>query len=805
MSAAISSESSMMPATIVPSATMQRIHTVAILGAGVMGAQIAAQCVNAGLTTYLFELPAEGDNLNARVQQAIAQLAKADPPPLATAAHAQLIHAANYQRDLPRLSACDLVIEAIAERMDLKQALYQQIVPFLAEHTILATNTSGLPLTVLSKELPPPVQSRFCGIHFFNPPRYMHLVELTPTPHTQPALLDVLETFLVAHLGKGVLRAKPTPNFIANRLGLFSLMATLHHADRFQLPFDVVDALTGSKINRPNSATFRTVDLVGLDTLIHVIQGTAQALRGDPWQSYYQVPDWLQYLVQQGALGQKTGAGVYRKTKAGIEVLDLTRQAYRPADSTPDAALKDILKQRDWGQKLPALRACEHPQAQFLWAVHRDIFHYAAYWLADIADSARDVDLALRWGFGWALGPFEIWQAAGWQSVTEWLQAEIADGQTLGREPLPAWVSTVQGVHQAAGSWSPKAQAYQAPSDLAVYQRQYFPASVLGGPRPSGVHVVYETDAVRLWHRGDDIAILSFLTKMHTISPAVLTGLQAALAIAERDFIALVLWQPEAPFSAGADLSPVAPVVQQGDFAAIEMIVQQFQQASLRLRSVPIPVVAAVQGLAIGGGCEFLMHCDRVVAALNSYIGLVEVGIGFIPAGAGCKEIAARAAAAAPDYPFLLLKDWIMRVGTGTVANSAYEAKAMGFLRDGDVIIMNPDELLHVACQQARTLAEANYQPPQPLPIKVAGRDGIANANMQLVNMRDGGFISAHDYEIGVALATVLCGGEVESGSEVSPDWLLQLERTYFMRLLQTEKTLARVMHMLQTGKPLRN
>ncbi len=782
-----------------------RLQTVAVLGAGVMGAQIAAHCVNAGLTTYLFELPAEGEDLNANVKKAIHLLSKAEPSPLGIKADAQQIHPANYQTDLALLTRCDLVIEAIAERPDLKQKLYQQVVPYLAKDAILASNTSGLPLSLLVQSLPEAVQPRFCGLHFFNPPRYMHLIELTATPVTQAGLLDALETALTTRLGKGVLRAKDTPNFIANRIGVFSMMAALYHAERLQIPFDVVDALTGTAIGRPKSATFRTADVVGLDTLVHVVQGSAHILKNDPWHQYYQVPAWLQQLVSQGALGQKTRCGVYRKTAEGITVLDLAMQNYRLADQQPDAEVKAILKLRDWGEKLAALRASSHPQAQFLWAIQRDVFHYAAYWLADIAETARDVDLAMRWGFGWQIGPFEIWQAAGWQTVANWLTEEIATEKTMSTEALPAWVSNITQAHTVAGSWSPSAQNYLPPPQLPVYQRQYYPPTVLGSMPAERGQVVFENGDVRLWHRGDGIAILSFLTKMHTVTAAVLDGIQESLSIAERDFIALVIWQDSEPFSAGANLEQLTPNMMQGDFATVEAIVAQFQQTSLCLRYAQVPVVAAVRGLALGGGCEFLMHCDRVVAAFESYIGLVEVGVGLIPAGGGCKELAERAAKAFPDDPFLVLKHDIMRVGMGTVAKSAREAQAMGFLQAADIVMMHSDEVLHVACQQARLLAEANYQAPKPSRIKVAGRDGLATVQMQLVNMRDGGFISEHDYVIGCHLASVMCGGDVDAGTEVEAEWLLHLERKAFMELLGSEKTLARVGHTLKTGKPLRN
>lgn len=793
------------------------IKRVAVLGAGVMGAQIAAHLANARVPVLLFDLPAKEGGKNAIVDKALAGLKKLKPAPLATARVLPYIEAANYDEDLAKLAGCDLVIEAIAERLDWKKELYAKIAPHLTPTAILASNTSGLSLTALDATLPEALRPRFCGIHFFNPPRYMHLVELIAAPATQAGLLDDLETWLTMRLGKGVVRAFDTPNFVANRIGVFSMLAAMHHTQAFGLGFDEVDALTGPLIGRPKSATYRTADVVGLDTLAHVIRTMQEALPADPWHAHFQTPLWLSLLIEKGALGQKVGAGIYRKQGKEILVLDLAARDYRASGKTVAEEVAAILKLKNPAEKFAQLRASSHPQAQFLWAIFRDLFHYAAYHLGEIADNARDVDLALRWGFGWAFGPFETWQAAGWQAIAAAIAADIAAGKAMSTAPLPTWVTDGRsGVHTPAGSWSARNAAYTPRSALPVYRRQLFPEVLVGEALRSfeqAGETLYANEGVRLWRLPEvdaGIAILSVISKNHTLGNEVLDGIQAAVRVAEEKLDGLTIWHP-APFAVGANLKQVLQAIQANEWHLLEGTVEKFQRTSQALKYAQVPVVAAVEGMALGGGCEFLMHCAHRVLALESYVGLVEAGVGLIPAGGGCKEFAVRAAAqaaqtATPNEVFPFLQTVFQTIAMAKVAGSALEAIDYGFAREADTVRFNAKELLYVALKQARALADAGFVPPLPArDVPVAGRTGIANCEMMLVNMKEGGMISAHDYRVAKAAAVALCGGEIEAGSRVDEEWLLTIERREFMRLLRTPETQARIAHMMETGKPLRN
>lgn len=773
------------------------IRRIAVLGSGVMGAQIAAHFVNAGFEVILYDLPASPQNKNLLVNEAIQGLSQLKPEPLVDPSLVRYIQAANYDDDLEALKSCDLIIEAIAERFDWKVDLYKKIKSYIHPHAILASNTSGLSIESLAKELPSALRSRFLGVHFFNPPRYMSLVELVPNKATDPQLVDDLETFLTSSLGKNIVRAKDTPNFIGNRIGIFALLNALHHAEQFDLRLDVVDALTGPIIGHPKSATLRTLDIVGLDTFAHVVKTMANDLPDDPWRELFVVPAWMQYLIDRGSLGQKAGIGIFKKEGKELSVFDIKENDYRPMTSQANKDVLDMLKIKESDQKFKRLYDSKKADAQFLWSYHRDLWHYAAYHLSAIADNARDVDEAMRWGFAWDKGPFELWQQSNWSMQAKHMAEDIAAGKTMASVPLPEWVGTVkEGCYSGEGAYSPATNAYEPKRLLPVYQR-----------RESVATTLFENAYVRLWQQSDAIGILSFKSKLASISKGVLDGIRQALVFAEKNCDAMVIWQSDSPhFSVGADITEFLASMNKQNYAAINQTLEDFQGACLALRYSPIPVVAAVKGYALGGGCELALHCDARVAHIESYMGLVEAGVGLLPGGGGTKEMARIAAIRARDKdPLPYLKPLFENLAMARASQNAYQARDLCYLKDSDPIIMHPDELLYAAKQTARYLVDVNYCPPRPDKIKVVGEEGFAQLEAMLINLLEGEFISEHDYMIANTIAQVICGGMVNANSRVDEDWILRLEREGFVELAQTPQSKARIEHMLTTGKPLRN
>jgi 3-hydroxyacyl-CoA dehydrogenase len=801
--------------------TRFQVRKVAVLGAGVMGAQIAAHLVNCKVPVVLFDLPAKEGPKNGIVSKAVEGLKKLKPAPLGVPEDAALIQQANYEEHLALLGECDLVIEAIAERMDWKLALYEKIAPALAPQAIVASNTSGLSITKLAAVLPDSIKPRFCGIHFFNPPRYMVLVELINTPATMPEVLDQLEAFVTSTVGKGVVRAKDTPNFIANRVGIAGMLATIKEAETFGLSVDVVDDLTGKKLGRASSGTFRTADVVGLDTMAHVIKTLQDNLAEDPFFPSYATPPVLAALIAKGALGQKTGAGYFKKVGKDILRLDPATADYVPGGGKADPIVDRMLK-KPAGERLKLLRESSNPQAQFLWAILRDAFHYAAVHLGDVADNARDIDFAMRWGFGMKQGPFELWQEAGWLQVANWVKEDIEAGKALCKAPLPDWVfdgpvAANGAVHTPMGSWSAARQIYAARSELPVYQRQYFAESVINSgsvePMKAGTEL-FKNDEMRLWTLDGEVLIASITCKLHLIGTGVVEGLAKAVELAEASYKGVVIWSPDDVFSAGANLESLMPVFMKQGSKGIKPVVKQLQDTMLRMRYAQVPVVAAMRGIALGGGCEIALYCARRVAAMETYIGLVEVGVGLIPAGGGLAHVARRAAEAAGAAS---VANWanadIMKFATdgftnaamAKVGTSAIESRKLGYLQATDIIVPNKDELLFVAMTQAKAMFDSGYRPPTKAVFAVAGRSALATIKGQLANMRDGGFISAHDFHVSTLIAEVVCGGDVDAGSLVTEEYLMTMERDRFCSLLDHPKTQERIMGMLQTGKPVRN
>ena len=795
-----------------------QVKKVAVLGAGVMGAQIAAHLVNCKVPVVLFDLPAKEGPKSGIVSKAVEGLKKLKPAPLGVPEDAALIVQANYEEHMGLLAECDLVIEAIAERMDWKLDLYTKIAPHLAPHAIVASNTSGLSITKLSEALPESIKPRFCGIHFFNPPRYMYLVELINTPTTQAQILDDLESFVTSGLGKGVVRAHDTPNFIGNRIGIAGMLATMKQVENFGLTYDVVDDLTGKKLGRASSGTFRTADVVGLDTMNHVIKTLQDnlSIKTDPFYDNFATPSVLAKLLEMGNLGQKTGAGFYKKQGRDILRFDAAAQEYVTGGGKADEVVGRMLK-KPAAERLKLLRNAEGAEPRFLWAIIRDQLHYSAVHLHDVAETARDIDLAMRWGFGMKQGPFELWQEAGWLNVAQMIKEDIDAGKALCNTPLPDWVfkgpvAEAGGVHTPAGSWSASANKFIPRRNLPVYQRQHFPEDVAGCITSSATtagKTLHEDDAIRLWTLDDEVVIASIKTKMHAISPDVTEGLSLAIDMAEKDYKGLVIWSPDEMFSAGADLQAMLPAFMMSGVSAINEVEHELQKAMLKLRYANVPTISAVRGLALGGGCEMAVYSAKRVVAMESYIGLVEVGVGLVPGAGGLAYIARRAAENANSstnkdiIPFLT--EGFTAAAMAKVGTSAIESRKLGYLLDSDVIVPNKDELLYVAINEAKAMFNSGYRAPLKRTFAVAGRNGIATIKGSLVNMRDGGFISAHDFDIASKIASVVCGGDVDAGTLVTEEYLMALERQAFCALLVTAKTQERIMGMMNTGKPVRN
>ena len=646
----------------------------------------------------------------------------------------------------------------------------------------------------------------------------MTLVELINTPTTAPEVLDQLEAFVTSGLGKGVVRAHDTPNFVANRVGIAGMLATMKEVENFGLTFDVVDDLTGKKLGRASSGTFRTADVVGLDTMAHVIKTLQDnlSLETDPFYESFGTPAVLQKLLDLGNLGQKTKAGFYKKVGRDVLRFDLEGEEYVPGGQKADEVYGRMLK-KPAAERLKLLRNAEGAQGQFLWAILRNSFHYAAVHLATIADNARDIDQAMRWGFGMKQGPFELWQEAGWLDVAKMIQEDIDAGKALSKAPLPEWVfkgpvAEAGGVHTAQGSWSASQGKFIPRRQLPVYERQYFPEALLGETLPdykTAGKTLHEDDAIRLWTLDDEVVIASIKTKMHAISPDVAEGLAMAVDIAEKNYQAVVVWSGDEPFSAGADLQAMLPAFMIAGVSAIEGAEQELQNTMLRIRYANVPVVSAIRGLALGGGCELAVHSARRVVHMESYIGLVEVGVGLVPGAGGLTYIARRAAenmaqSTSKDVlPFLT--EGFSAAAMAKVGTSALESRKLGYLLESDLIVPHKDELLFVALNEAKAMARGGWRAPHKRLFPVAGRSGIATIKAQLVNMRDGGFISAHDFHIASLIAGVVCGGDVDAGALVSEEYLMAMERKAFCSLIEHPKSQERILGMLSTGKPVRN
>ena len=781
------------------------IRKVAILGAGVMGAQIGAHFANAGIPAILFDLKAKEGSSNAIGEKALANLRKIHPNPLASEKSFDYLSVANYDEDLTKLEDCDLIIEAIAERLDWKVDLFHKIAGHLNPNAIVASNTSGLSIEDLAAAVPASIQPNFCGIHFFNPPRYMPLIELIPQSRIDKRVIPSLETFLVSSLGKSVIEAKDTPNFIANRIGVFAMIAVWMRSVEMGIPFEVVDQVTAKNLGRASSATLRTVDVVGLDTFEHIID-TMKNKCHDGFEQCYIAPEWMQDLINAGALGSKTKVGIFRKDPDGFKVYDVVDKNYRPAAKKANPAVLEMLKLKTWAERFDAFHSSDLPEAQMLWASFRDLFQYCAVLMGKIADTPRDVDFAMRWGFAWSEGPFEIWQQGGFAKISQWIKDDIAAGKSFSTEALPEWVfNLADGVYVDGKHFDYKAGGLVALELLPVYTRQVFPDLLLN-ERPSVTEIsLYEDEGVKLWHSGDNIGVLSIKSKMGAISRSVLEGIDKAIDVAVDKCEAMVIWQDKDLFSAGANLADMLELGKNHDAKAIASLVDYGHEViAQKIRYSPIPIVAGVKGVALGGGCEIMLHCDAVVAALESTIGLVEEGVGLLPSWGGTTEMVLRANATV-DPEKALAKLYVNLITAKTSA-SAREAHEMGLLRDGDTIVMNSKEVLMVAKARAHYLAVVGYRPLAKPKIVALGTEQLPKLAQVVSDINESALpLTEYEQLIAGKIAEILVGGNVKAGTLVSEESLLNLERDRFVDLLQNQKTQDRIANMLKSGKILHN
>lgn len=798
------------------------IRKAAVLGAGVMGSAIAAHLANAGIPSLLLDIvprePTEDEKKkgldvshpqvrNRLAREGIAKALKAGPAAFGHPDRAALVTPGNLEDDLPRLSVVDWVVEAVVERLDIKTALFAKLVPHLKAGALLTTNTSGLSVDAMALALPEALRPRFFGTHFFNPPRYMHLMELVPARTTDPEALHAFARFAEDRLGKGVVFAKDTPNFIANRVGVFSMLYTLRAMEKHGLTVEQVDALTGKALARAASATFRTADLVGLDVLAHVARTQYEGAPDDERREVFELPAWLAAMVEQGLLGQKSGAGFYKVVKDdGVKstlAIDPATREYRPKGKTEFPSLAETKGIDDPGRRVAALVSGKDPGARFAWDLTAETLLYAARRIPDVAGDVPSIDRAMRWGFGWELGPFEIWDALGVKASVERMTAEgrdVPEGvKALAASPNPSFYLR-EGT--AVRVFDPVSKAH-AP----VAER---PRVVVLADLKAAGRKLYANPEASLVDLGDGVACLEFHSKMNAIGGGILQAIQKTVAEAGTSYQALVVGNQGENFSVGANLMLVLFEALEGNLPEIDAMVRAFQGGTMALKYAPVPVVAAPFGRVLGGGAEICLHAHRVQASHETYIGLVEVGVGLLPAGGGTKELLLRAMARSPAGtgadPLPLVRQAFETIGMAKVALSAWEAFDLGFLRGGDAVSMNPEHLIGDAKRAALDLLETGWQPLQrPAKVAVMGRDGLANIRSMLHNMVQGRQISEHDALVGEKVGWVLCGGEVDGGTLVDEDYLLDLERRAFVELCAQRKTLERIQHILKTGKPLRN
>jgi 3-hydroxyacyl-CoA dehydrogenase len=790
---------------------MLNIGKAAVLGAGTMGAAIAAHLSNAGVPVLLLDIPPRDENekdKNAVVKSLFEAAKKLKPAPFMLAENANLITLGNFEDDMPKIKDCDLVIEAVVERLDIKHKVFADVEKHRKPGSVIASNTSGIPIEKIAEPFSDDFKKHFLGVHFFNPPRYMKLVEVIRTPHTDAKIADEISDFLDRRLGKGVVPAKDRPNFIANRIGVYSIMAVFDEMLKQGFTPTEVDQMTGKAIGHASSATFRTSDLVGLDVTAHVVRNLYPAIPDDEDRETFQIPEVMEKLLEKNILGDKTGGGFFKKSKDAegnrvILELDLKTFEYKPQQKNKFPSLEEAKAIEDIPTRVKKLVWGADRVGQFLWKTSARISLYAANRIPEIADTIVEIDNAIKWGFGWEIGVFEAWDAIGVRESVERMKAEGMKIPENVQKMLDSGAETF----------------YKTENGI-----RYFYDLVNGGyreiPEKPGIivlksvkdrtGVIRKNTGASLVDLGDGVACLEFHSKMNSIGSDTMQMMKFALDEVEKNFVGLVIGNQGGNFSAGANIMMLLLAAQEEEWDDINLMIHTFQQTNMRLRYSPKPVVVAPYGLTLGGGCEISLHADKVRAAAETYMGLVEVGVGLLPGGGGTKEMTMRTmdlARKAPDAdPLVFLKKTFETIGMGKVATSAQEARSFGFLRDSDSISMNGDRLIADAKQEVLNLAAAGYVQPVPRnDIYVMGEAGMAAFKIALTMMKRGGYISDHDELIGRKIAKILCGGEMNHATTVSEQYLLDLEREGFLSLCGERKTQERIAHMLKTGKPLRN
>ncbi len=797
---------------------MKRIARAAVLGAGVMGSQIAAHLVNAGLDVVLLDIvpdsPTEEEKKkgwdlsstqvrNRFALGAMKRLEKTKPSPLFRTGWVKRIIPGNFEDDLERLKGVDIIIEAVVESLPVKQSLMERIASYVHDHTIITTNTSGIPIHKIGEQMPDSLKHRFLGTHFFNPPRYMRLLEVIPTQWTAPEVVQTVREFGEQRLGKGVVIAKDTPNFIANRIGIFAFLLTFRLMEKWGLSAEDVDALTGKLIGHPKTATYRTADMVGLDIIAHVADNVYRMATDDPLREIFALPDKLREIVDKGWLGAKSGQGFYRKTSEGIEVLDLKEMAYRPKKKVSFPILEKLQPYEDPIRRIEILMEDTTPPARFVSDLLQGTMLYVASQVPDLSDRIDDIDHAMKWGFAWEHGPFELWDALGVEKLAGKIKGEG------GR--LPAVVEQVLQTPDR----SFYAFKENSPYVFDPIQKEHRPIKrpdwlILLSEKGTPHRKIKENPGATLWDIGDDVACLEFHTKMNAIGGDIISMIEDTIERVESEMRGLVIANHASHFSAGANLMLLLFEIEDENWEEIDFAIKQFQDAFLKLKYAGIPVVAAPAGMALGGGCEICLASDRIVAHAETYMGLVEVGVGLIPAGGGCKESLVRAFEAPPEgfdgdyFPFI--RKVFETIGMARVSTSAEEARKFRYLRREDGVCMNRDALIHQAKQMVLALDAQGYQPLRaPENLVALGDAGRALLGLGIYYMEEGKEISSYDAYIGKKLAWVLTGGNALPGSTVTEQYILDLEREVFLSLCGEEKTQERIRYMLQKGKPLRN